>query len=183
VVGAVKRHAASTLAPSVGNQVKGGRTMASRVKPIPDGHRTVTPYLAIKNAAEALEFYRKAFGATERYRLTTPDGRVGHAEIGLGDSIVMLSDEFPEYGGKAPEALGGSPVSMHLYVEDVDAFVKKAVGAGASVRKPVMDQFYGDRSGQLEDPFGHLWWVATHKEDVPPEEMQERVQAMFAGKK
>jgi PhnB protein len=112
-----------------------------------------------------------------------PDGRVGHAEIALGDSIVMLSDEFPEYGGKAPAALGGSPVSMHLYVEDVDAFVKKAVGAGASVRKPVMDQFYGDRSGQLEDPFGHLWWVATHKEDVPPEEMQERVQAMFAGKK
>ena len=157
--------------------------MANRVKPIPDGHRTVTPYLAIKNATEALEFYKKAFGATERYRLMMPDGRVGHAEIGLGDSIVMLSDEFPEYGGKAPAALGGSPVSMHLYVEDVDAFVKKAVSAGASVRRPVMDQFYGDRAGQLEDPFGHLWWIATHKEDVAADEMQKRVQAMFGATK
>jgi PhnB protein len=157
--------------------------MPSNVKPVPKGHRTVTPYLAIKDAAKALEFYKKAFGASERYTLMVPDGRVGHAEIGLGDSIVMLSDEFPEYGGKAPEALGGSPVSIHLYVEDVDAFFKKALAAGARERKPVMDQFYGDRSGQLEDPFGHLWWVATHKEDVAPEEMQKRVQAMFAGSK
>lgn len=156
--------------------------MASKVKVIPEGHRTVTPYLAIKNAADALEFYKKAFGVTERYRLTMPDGRVGHAEIHLGDSIVMLSDEFPEYGGKAPAALGGSPVSIHLYVEDVDAFFKRALAAGATERKPVMDQFYGDRSGQIEDPFGHLWWVATHKEDVAPEEMQRRVQAMFAAK-
>jgi PhnB protein len=157
--------------------------MASKVKAIPDGHRSVTPYLTIRNAAEALEFYRKAFGATEHYRLMMPDGRVGHAEIGLGDSIVMLSDEFPEYGGKAPGALGGSPVSMHLYVGDVDAVFRKAVSAGASVRKPVMDQFYGDRSGQLEDPFGHLWWIATHKEDVAPDEMQKRVQAMFGAKR
>jgi PhnB protein len=112
-----------------------------------------------------------------------PDGRLAHAEMALGDSVVMLSDEFPEYGGKAPEALGGSPVSMHLHVEDVDAFVKRAVSSGASVRKPVMDQFYGDRSGQLEDPFGHLWWVATHKEDVAPDEMQKRLQAMFGTKK
>jgi len=154
--------------------------MSKKVKPIPDGHRTVAPYLAIKNAAKALEFYKKAFGATETYRLMLPDGRVGHAEIRLGDSIVMLSDEFPEFGGKAPEALGGSPVSIHLYVEDVDAFFKRAVTAGARELKPVMDQFYGDRSGQLEDPFGHLWWVATHKEDVAPEEMHQRVQAMFA---
>jgi len=156
--------------------------MSSKVKPIPEGHRTVTPYLSIKNAAQALEFYQEAFGAIERYRLMVPDGRVGHAEIALNDCIVMLSDEFPEYGGKAPETLGGSPVSIHLYVEDVDAFFKRAVGAGASVRKAVMDQFYGDRSGQLEDPFGHLWWVATHKEDVAPEEMQKRVQAMFGAK-
>ncbi len=156
--------------------------MPSRVKPIPDGHRTVTPYLAIKNAAKALEFYKRAFGAVESYTLMMPDGRVGHAEIRLGDSLIMLSDEFPEYGGKAPESLGGSPVSLHLYVEDVDAFVKRALDAGAKERKPVMDQFYGDRSGQLEDPFGHLWWVATHKEDVAPEEMQRRVQAMFAAK-
>ena len=153
--------------------------MPSKVKPIPDGHRTVTPYLAIKNAAKALDFYQRAFGAVESYKLTMPDGRVGHAEIRLGDSLIMLADEFPEYGGKAPDTLGGSPVSLHLYVEDVDAFVKKAVAAGAKESKPVVDQFYGDRSGQLEDPFGHLWWVATHKEDVPPDEMQKRVEKMF----
>jgi PhnB protein len=157
--------------------------MASRVKPIPDGHRTVTPYLAIKDAAKALEFYQRAFGAIESYKLMMPDGRVGHAEIRLGDSIVMLSDEFPEHDWTAPETLGGSPVSMHLYVEDVDAVFKRALAAGAHERKPVMDQFYGDRSGQLEDPYGHLWWVATHKEDVAPEEMQKRVQAMFAQEK
>ena len=157
--------------------------MPSRVKPIPEGYRTVTPYLAIKNAAKALEFYKRAFGATESYKLMMPDGRVGHAEIRLGDSLVMLADEFPEYGGKAPDTLGGSPVSLHLYVEDVDPFVKKALAAGAKERKPVTDQFYGDRSGQLEDPFGHLWWVATHKEDVAPEAMQTRVEAMFAGNK
>ena len=155
----------------------------STVKAIPAGYRTVTPYLTIKNGAKALEFYKKAFGATEIYKLMMPDGRLGHAEIRLGDSMIMLGDEFPEYGGKAPETLGGSPVSIYLYVEDVDAFFKRALAAGAKERKPVMDQFYGDRSGQLEDPFGHLWWVATHKEDVAPEEMQKRVQAMFAGKK
>jgi PhnB protein len=150
------------------------------VKPIPAGYHTVTPYLAIKNAVKALEFYKTAFGATETYRLMMPDGRLGHAEIRLGDSVIMLSDEFPEHGGTAPETLGGSPVSMHLYVEDVDAFFTTALAVGAKERRPVMDQFYGDRSGQLEDPFGHLWWVATHKEDVAPEEMQKRVQAMFA---
>jgi PhnB protein len=154
--------------------------MPSNVKPIPDGHHTVAPYLAIKNAVGALEFYKKAFGATETYKLIVPDGRLGHAELRLGDSLIMLSDEFPEFGGKAPEALGGSPVSIHLYVEDVDAFVKRAVAAGAREVKPVADQFYGDRSGQLEDPYGHLWWVATHKEDVAPEEMQKRVRALFA---
>jgi PhnB protein len=155
----------------------------STAKAIPSGHRTVTPYLAIKNAAKAVEFYKNAFGATESYKLMMPDGRLGHAEIRLGDSMIMLADEFPEYGGKAPATLGGSPVSIHLYVEDVDAFFRKALAAGAKELKPVMDQFYGDRSGQLEDPFGHLWWVATHKEDISSEEMQKRVQAMFAGKK
>ncbi|HEU5196759.1 MAG TPA: VOC family protein [Methylomirabilota bacterium] len=150
------------------------------VKPVPDGHRSVTPYLAIKNATKALEFYARAFGAIERYRLTMPDGRIGHAEITLGDSVIMLADEFPEYGGTAPHTLGGSPVSIHLYVEDVDAFVKRAIDAGARERKPVMDQFYGDRSGQLEDPFGHLWWVATHKEDVATAELQKRADALFA---
>ena len=155
----------------------------SPVKAIPAGHHTVAPYLAIKDGAKALEFYKRAFGATESYKLLLPDGRLGHAEIRLGDSLIMLSDEFPEYGGKAPPTLGGSPVSIHLYVEDVDAFFKRALAAGAKERKPVTDQFYGDRSGQLEDPFGHLWWVATHKEDISPEEMQKRVRAMFAGKK
>jgi PhnB protein len=106
-----------------------------------------------------------------------------YAEIRLGDSIIMLADEFPEFGGKSPETLGGSPASIHLYVENVDVFFKRALAAGARERKPVMDQFYGDRSGELEDPFGHLWWVATHKEDVSPDEMQRRVQAMFAEKK
>lgn len=153
------------------------------VKAIPAGYHTVTPYLAIKNAAMALEFYKQAFGAAETVKLMMPDGRLGHAEIRLGDSVIMMADEFPEYGGKSPETLGGSPVSVHLYVEDVDTFFKKALAAGAKERKPVLDQFYGDRSGQLEDPFGHVWCVATHKEDVSPEEMQKRVQAMFGGPK
>jgi PhnB protein len=154
----------------------------STVQAIPAGHRTVTPYLTVRNATKALEFYKQAFGATETYKLMIPDGRLGHAEIRLGDSMIMLSDEFPEYGCNAPETLGGSPVSIHLYVEDVDAFFTRALAAGAKERMPVMDQFYGNRSGQLEDPFGHLWWVAMHTEDVAPEEMQNRVEAMFARK-
>ena len=156
--------------------------MASKVKAIPEGHRTVTPYLAIRGAAKALEFYKRAFGATELYKLMMPDGRVGHAEMRLGDSLIMLADEFPEYGAKAPATLGGSPVNLHLYVDDVDAVFQRAVAAGAVERQPVMDQFYGDRSGQLEDPFGHLWWVATHKEDVPPDEIQRRAEAMYSRK-
>lgn len=150
---------------------------------VPAGHHTVTPSLTIQNAVEALEFYRRAFGATERYRLIMPDGRLAHAEFRLGDSVIMLSDEFPEFGGKSPQTLGGSPVSIYLYVEDVDALFQRALAAGAKERTPVMDQFYGDRSGQLEDPFGHLWWVATHQEDVAPEEIEKRVEAMFAGTK
>lgn len=152
-------------------------------KPIPAGHRTVTPYLSIKGGVEALDFYTKAFGAVEVSKLILPDGRLGHAEIRLGDSMIMLADEFPEFGGKAPTTLGGTPVCIHLYVEDVDGFFKKALAAGAKERKAVTDQFYGDRSGQLEDPYGHLWWVATHKEDIPQEELQRRVEAMFGGKK
>jgi PhnB protein len=150
--------------------------------PVPAGQHTVAPYLAVQNGVEALEFYQQAFGATEVYRLIMPDGRLGHAEIRLGDSLIMLADEFPEYGVKAPPTLGGSPVSIHLYVADVDVFVAQAVAAGAKEVKPVMDQFYGDRSGQLEDPFGHLWWVATHIEDVSPEDMQKHVDAQFSAK-
>ena len=152
-------------------------------KPVPAGYHTVTPYMAVKNGIKALEFYKKAFGATELTKLIMPDGRLGHAELRLGDSMIMLSDEFPEYGGKSPQTLGGSPVNIHLYVDDVDAFFKKAIAAGAKEAKPIKDQFYGDRSGQLEDPFGHLWWVATHKEDVPPDELQRRADSMFAQKK
>ena len=150
-------------------------------KAIPPGYHMVTPYLAVKDGVAALEFYKKAFGATERFKMLMPDGRLAHAEIQLGDSIVMMCGEFPEMGVRSPQTLGGSPVNLYLYVEDVDAFYNKAVAAGAKAAKPVMDQFYGDRSGQLEDPFGHLWWVATHKEDVPPEELQKRMQAARPG--
>jgi PhnB protein len=155
--------------------------MAGTARPIPEGHHTVTPYLSVRNGGKAMEFYKTAFGARERYKLMMPDGRLGHGELTLGDSVIMLADEFPEYGNTGPETVGGTPVTIHLYVEDVDAFVKKAVAAGARERKPVMDQFYGDRSGQIEDPFGHVWWVATHKEDVSPEELDKRARAMFAG--
>jgi PhnB protein len=150
--------------------------MATRA--IPAGHRTVAPFLTVKNGVAALDFYAKAFGAKETYRMMMPDGRLGYAEFRLGDSLIMLTDEFPQFGGMAPPTLGGSPVNIHLYVENVDAFFRRALAAGAMERKPVMDQFYGDRSGQLEDPFGHLWWVATHVEDVTPKEMEERMKAL-----
>jgi PhnB protein len=157
--------------------------MASATKPIPDGYHTATPYLTIKNAANAIEFYKRAFGATETMRMATPDGKIGHAEIRIGDSPIMLSDEFPEMGTRSPESLGGSAVMIHLYVEDADALSNQAVQAGAKVLAPVADQFYGDRGGKLADPFGHLWWIATHKEDVPPDEMSKRVKAMFEAHK
>jgi PhnB protein len=149
------------------------------VKPIPDGYHTVTPYLIVKDAARAIEFYEQAFGATERMRLTDPGGRVGHAEITIGDSAIMLADEFPEMGVRSPQALGGSPVSLALYVEDVDATADRAVAAGATVVRPVKDQFYGDRSGTFADPFGHVWTVATHKEDVSPDEMNRRFETIM----
>ena len=145
--------------------------------PIPDGYRTVTPYLIIKGAAEAIEFYKRAFGATELLRMADPQGRVGHAEIKIGDSVIMLADEQPAMGYRGPRSLGGSSVSILLYLEDVDAVFERAIKAGAKAQRPVADQFYGDRSGTLEDPFGHVWTVATHVEDVPPEEMQRRAEA------
>jgi PhnB protein len=150
------------------------------VKPIPAGYPTVTPYLIVQRAAEALAFYQQAFGATERMRIPGPNGTVGHAEITIGDSVVMLADECPDMGFRSPKALGGSAVSLHLYVEDVDARFQRATAAGAKVLKPVQDQFYGDRSGLLEDPFGHVWNLATHVEDVAAEEMQRRVAALLA---
>lgn len=148
------------------------------VKPIPDGYHTVTPYLVVNGGPSALEFYKKVFGATEVYRFDGPDGKLAHAEIRIGDSIVMLSDEVSEMGFRGPQALGGSPVGIMLYVEDCDQMFNRAVAAGATVKKPLEDQFYGDRSGTLEDPFGHLWTIATHKEDVTPEELQRRMAAM-----
>ncbi|HYR77711.1 MAG TPA: VOC family protein [Pyrinomonadaceae bacterium] len=149
-------------------------------KPIPEGYHSVTPYLIIKGATEAIDFYKKAFGATELFRMPAPEGKIGHAEIKIGDSPIMLADEFPEMGYKSPQTLGGSPVSLMIYVADVDTVFKQAIAAGGKEQRPVKDQFYGDRSGTLEDPFGHVWHVATHKEDVSPEEMERRMKTHTA---
>ena len=150
-------------------------------KPIPDGYHTVTPYLIIKGAGDAIEFYQKAFGATELFRFPMPGGKIGHAEIKIGDSPIMLADEFPEMGYKSPQALGGSPVSLMIYVTDVDTIFNQAVAAGATVKEAVSDKFYGDRMGTVTDPFGHIWHVATHKEDVSLEEMEKRAKAAHGG--
>jgi PhnB protein len=153
----------------------------AKVKPIPEGYHSTTPYLCVKGAADAIEFYKKAFGAKEVLRMADPSGKVGHAEIQIGDSRVMLADEYPEMGFLSPKSIGGTPVMMHLYVEDVDATVPRAVAAGAKVTREVADQFYGDRGGKIEDPFGHSWYVATHKEDLSQEEIQKRAAATFGG--
>lgn len=153
--------------------------MNTKAKPVPEGFHTATPYLIITNAARAIEFYKDVFGATELTRLATPDGKVGHAEIRIGDSRIMLADEFPEWDARSPQTIGGSAVHIMLYVEDVDAVVSRAVGAGAKLFKPVADQFYGDRSGSLTDPFGHKWTISTHIEDVSPEEIKRRASALF----
>jgi PhnB protein len=152
-------------------------TPQKKVEPVPAEYPGVTPYLSVNDAAAAIEFYKQGFGATEVMRLPGPNGKLGHAEIKIGDALVMLADEFPEYGNLSPKTLGGSAVRLHLYVTDVDAFFDKAVAAGAKVLIPIADQFYGDRSGRLEDPFGHVWLVSTHIEDVSPEEMQRRMAA------
>jgi len=149
-----------------------------KVKPIPEGMHSVTPHLVCAGAAEAIEFYKKAFGAVEGARLPGPDGKLMHAMIRIGDSAVMLVDEMPQAGALGPKSLKGSPVTIHLYVEDVDAVVKRAVSLGARVTMPVDDMFWGDRYGRLEDPFGHHWSVGTHKRDVTPEEMQQAMRGM-----
>jgi PhnB protein len=151
--------------------------MTERVKPIPDGYHAVTPMLVVNDAARAIEFYKSAFGAVERMRMAGPGGKIAHAEMTVGDSVIMLADEFPDWGDVGPTADGKSPVRMGLYVEDVDEVAKRAVAAGAKILVPVADQFYGDRSGRLIDPSGHVWIIATHKEDVSPEEMQKRMEA------
>jgi len=148
--------------------------MTSTVKPIPEGYHTITPYLIVNDGAGAIEFYKKAFGATEIMRMPGPDGKVAHAELKIGDSQIMLADVCPEMAANSPQALGGSPVSFLLYVEDVDAAAEQALAAGAKTLKPVEDRFYGDRSGTFADPFGHQWHISTHKEDVLPEEISKR---------
>jgi PhnB protein len=151
------------------------------VKPIPDGYHSVTPYITVRGAAAALEFYKAAFGAAEVMRFDMPGGGVAHAEIRIGDSIIMLGDEHPEWGNKSPQALGGTPGGLCIYVEDCDAVFDRALKAGATVMKPMEDQFYGDRSGTVIDPFGHAWTIATHKEDVSIDEMKARMAALMQG--
>jgi PhnB protein len=152
------------------------------MKKIPEGMHSVTPHLVCAGAAKALDFYQQAFGATELGRMPGPDGRLMHAAMKIGDSTLMLADEMPEWGSLGPKALKGSPVTIHLYVEDVDALVARAVKAGAKLTMPVEEQFWGDRYGKLEDPFGHHWSVATHVRDVTPEEMKKAMQQMSTQK-
>ena len=147
------------------------------VSPIPEGYHSVTPYLILKNAAAAIEFYKKAFGAVELLRMAAPGGKIGHAEIKIGDSPVMLADEYPDMGFKGPESLGGTPVSLMIYVDDVDKIYPQAIAAGGKEVRPLQNQFYGDRSGTLTDPFGHVWTISTHVEDVPEEELAKRAEA------
>ena len=150
------------------------------VKPIPEGYHAATPYLAVDGAAQAIEYYKKAFDAKERSRMDTPDGKVGHAEVEIGDALVMLSDALPQFATKSPTELGGTTASVFLYVEDVDAVVKQAVNAGGTLTMEVADQFWGDRLGSVTDPFGHSWLIATHVEDVAPEEMAKRTSEAMA---
>jgi PhnB protein len=147
-----------------------------KVKPIPEGYHAVTPYLSVRGAARAIEFYKQAFGAAEIMRMPGPEGKLGHAEIRIGDSRVMLSDEYPPLAFLSPESRGGTTVHIHLYVKDVDAVAEKALAAGGKLLRPVADQFYGDRTGSIEDPFGHIWHLATHTEDLSPAEMRRRAE-------
>ena len=151
------------------------------VKPIPDGYHSVTPYLIFDNAAAALEFYKKALRAVELMRFPAPGGKIGHAEIRIGDSPVMLADESPEMNARSARTIGGSPISLMVYVEDVDALVARAVAAGAKLVRPVANQFYGDRTGGIDDPFGYHWYIATHVEDVPPDELKKRAAKAMGG--
>ncbi|QBR72645.1 glyxoylase [Beijerinckiaceae bacterium] len=152
--------------------------MSGTVKPIPEGHHGAIPYLSVGNASEAITFYKRAFGATETLCIAH-EGKVGHAELEIGEARIMLCDEFPDHDALSPQTIGGTPVMIHLYVEDVDAFTSRAVGAGLKVLRPVMDQFYGDRGGKFEDPYGHRWWIATHVEDISPQELKKRAEQLF----
>ncbi len=154
--------------------------MAQKAQAIPQGYHTVTPSLFVAGAAKAIDFYKKAFGAEERMRFPAPDGSIMHAELTIGDSIVMLADEMPDQGGRGPKSIGGTPVSFFIYRENVDAAWKQAVAAGAKEIMPLADQFWGDRTGCLEDPFGHQWWLAQHIQDLTPEQLQKNAEAFFS---
>jgi PhnB protein len=150
------------------------------VRPIPEGYHSITPYLVISEAAKAIDWYKQAFGAQQTLRMEDPTtGKIGHAEMKIGDSYIMLADEYPDMGYRSPKTLGGAGISLLLYVKDVDGTVKQAVDAGAKIERPLQDQFYGDRTGTIQDPFGHVWTIATHIEDVSPEEMLERSKKAF----
>ena len=158
--------------------------MTAKAKPVPEGYHSVTPYLSIKGAAQALEFYKRAFGAEELLRMNMADGRIGHAEIQIGDSRVMLAEEMPEapdFVVRSPKSLGGSTIGLCVYLPNVDARVQRAVEAGCKIRRPIKDQFYGDRSGVVEDPFGHFWTLSTHVEDVSSDEMRKRMASLPGG--
>ena len=150
------------------------------VKPIPEGYPRVTPYLIVDGASAAIDFYSSVLGATERMRMSAPEDKVGHAELEIGDSVIMLADESPEMDARSPKTVGGTPVSLHVYVEDADDAFERALAAGAKALQPIEDKFYGDRSGSFEDPFGHRWHVATHVEDVPADEMEKRAAAAMS---
>lgn len=150
------------------------------VQPIPEGYHTITPYLTVEDGAAALEFYAEAFGAEELFRMDGPDGKIGHAEMKIGDSPFMLADEMEAWGNRSPRSLGGTPTSLMIYVEDVDAVFQRALDAGATEVMPVQDHFYGDRSGSVEDPFGHRWSISTHVEDVPPDELERRAKEVMS---
>ena len=154
--------------------------MAAKVDAVPQGYHTITPSLTVGDAPKAIDFYKRAFGAEERFRMPGPDGKIMHAELKIGDSSIMLADEMPEMGGKSPAAYGGTSVAFYLYVQDVDAFWKRAVAAGARITMPLADMFWGDRMGKLEDPFGHAWTPAQHVKDLTPEEIQKGQDAFFA---
>jgi len=154
--------------------------MSAAIKPIPEGHHGAIPYPTVSNASEAIAFYKAAFGAVEVLCIEH-GGKVAHAELEIGEARIMLCDEFPDHDALSPQTIGGTPVMIHLYVEDVDAFAARAVGAGLKVLRPVADQFYGDRGGKFADPSGHRWWIATHKVDISPEELKNRAAALFGG--
>lgn len=151
------------------------------VKPIPEGYQRLMPHLCVDGASDAIDFYTNVLGAAERMRMGGPDGKIGHAELAFGDSVLMLADEMPEMGMRGPKAFGGAAVNLYLYVDDVDAVIERATAAGAKLMQPIQDRFYGDRTGTIEDPFGHVWTLGTHVEDVPPDELERRATQMMSG--